>query len=142
MNTYESRQKQLFRSQDDVYAVLSDLRHLERYWTAVPEQHKSKVQDLKIEQDAISFSVSPVGKVVLRLVDSEAPKMLKFGADNFPIQFNFWIQLVGVSDSDTRMKLTLKADIPLMLRPMVGSKLDDGIERVADMMAQAINAGM
>lgn len=142
MKTYESRQKQLFRSQTDVYAMLSDLRHLERYWAAVPEEHKSKVQDLVIEQDSISFSVSPVGKVVLRMVDKEVPKMLKFGADNFPIQFNFWIQLVGVSDVDTRMKLTLKADIPLMLRPMVGNKLDDGIERVAEMMAQAINAGI
>ena len=65
--------------------------------------------------------------------------MLKFGADNFPIQFNFWIQFVGVAEYDTRMKLTLKADIPLMLRPMIGNKLDDGIERMADMIAMIVN---
>ena len=65
--------------------------------------------------------------------------MLKFGADNFPIQFNFWIQLVGVAEYDTRMKLTLKADIPFMLKPMIGNKLDDGIERMADMIAMIVN---
>jgi hypothetical protein len=80
-----------------------------------------------------------LGEVVLRIVDYETPKMLKFGADNFPIQFNFWIQLVGVADYDTRMKLTLKADIPVMLKPMIGNKLDEGIERMADMIAMIVN---
>jgi hypothetical protein len=37
------------------------------------------------------------------------------------------------------MKLTLKADIPFMLKPMIGNKLDDGIERMADMIAMIVN---
>lgn len=140
MKTYESSQKQLFRSQEEVYGLLSDLRHLESYLAAVPEEHRAKLDDLRLEEDAVSFSVSPIGRVVLKVVDREIPKMLKFGAENFPIEFNFWIQLVGVSEGDTRMKLTLKTDIPMMLRPMIGNKLDEGIERVADAIAMAVNA--
>ena len=129
MNTYESKQKQLFKPQAEVYAMLSD----------VPADHKEKIKDMKFTTDSVSFKVDMLGEVVLRIVDYETPKMLKFGADNFPIQFNFWIQLVGVSDYDTRMKLTLKADIPFMLKPMIGNKLDDGIERMADMIAMIVN---
>lgn len=139
MNTYESKQKQLLKSQEQVFDMLADMRKLKKYADALPEEHKSKVKDLEFEQDTISFSVQPVGRVVLRIVDREVPKMLKFGADNFPITFNFWIQLVGVSEYDTRMKLTLKADIPFMLKPMIGNKLDMGIEQMADMIATIVN---
>ncbi|MFI3298057.1 MAG: SRPBCC family protein [bacterium] len=139
MKTYESNQKQLLRPQQDIYAQLSDLRRLEVMFANIPAEHKEKLQDISFEEDAISFTVSPLGKVMIRIIDREEPKMLKFGADNFPIQFNFWIQLHGVAESDTRMKLTLKADIPMMLRPMIGNKLDDGINRVADAIAMAIN---
>lgn len=139
MNTYESKQKQLFKPQNQIFDMLSDMRKLQKYAEALPAEHKEKVKDMAFEQDSISFSVQPVGKVVLRIVDRETPKMLKFGADNFPIQFNFWIQLVGVSEADTRMKLTLKADIPFMLKPMIGNKLDTGIEQIADMITTIIN---
>lgn len=139
MKTYESKQKQIFRSQEQVYETMSDLSKLEQYAAALPEEHRSKLQDLAFTSDSISFSVQPIGRVVLRIVEREKPKVLKFGADNFPIPFNFWIQFVGVSERDTRMKLTLKADIPLMLRPMVGNKLDDGIEKMADMITMVLN---
>jgi hypothetical protein len=139
MNTYESKQKQLFKPQAEIYAMLSDLTQLEKYAAALPAEHKDKIKDLSFTPDSVSFTIDPIGQVILRIVDYETPKMLKFGADNFPIQFNFWIQLVGVADYDTRMKLTLKADIPFMLKPMIGNKLDDGIERMADMIAMIVN---
>ena len=139
MNTYESSQKQLFSSQEAIYQKISNLENLQSLWNNVPKEHKDKIKDMTFTHDTVSFSVSPVGLVTLRIVDAQEPKMVKFGADNFPIQFNFWVQLVGVSDTDTRMKLTLKADIPLMVKPMIGNKLEKGIEQIADVMAQYIN---
>ena len=139
MNTYESKQKQLFKPQAEVYAMMSDLTQLEKYAAALPAEHKEKIKDIRFTTDSVAFTVDMLGEVVVRIVDREEPKMLKFGADNFPIQFNFWIQFVGVAEYDTRMKLTLKADIPFMLKPMVGNKLDDGIERMADMIAMIVN---
>ena len=34
------------------------------------------------------------------------------------------------------MKLTLKADIPFMLKGMVSGPLEDGLEKIADALAQ------
>jgi hypothetical protein len=34
------------------------------------------------------------------------------------------------------MKLTLKADIPFMLKGMVSGPLQDGLEKIADALAQ------
>ena len=34
------------------------------------------------------------------------------------------------------MKVTVKADIPIMLKGMVAGPLQDGIEKIADVLAQ------
>ena len=50
-----------------------------------------------------------------------------------------WIQLKEISDVETRMKLTIKADIPFFLKPMIGDKLEKGIDEIANAIALAIN---
>ena len=52
------------------------------------------------------------------------------------MQANFWIQLKEVSPADTRIKLTVKADIPMMFKFMVDKKLKTGLDQAADMLAQ------
>lgn len=139
MTEYKSKQKQILRPVEEVYARVADLKALEDKFRAVPRQGMPEIKDLAFTPDTISFRVDPVGEVVLRIVDREAPKTIKFGADNFPIQFNLWIQFKAVAEADTRMLITLKADIPLMLRPMIGNKLETGIEQFADRLAEMLS---
>lgn len=135
MEKYESSQKQILRCQEKAYEKLCNLRNIEKY---VPKDasilEQAKLEDIEFGQDYISFKANMVGKVTLRIVDRESPKMVKFGVEGVPVAANLWVQLVGVAEADTRMKLTVKADIPLMLRPMVGNKLKDGVEKLADIL--------
>ena len=41
-----------------------------------------------------------------------------------------------VAPGDTRIKLTLKADIPMMFKMMIGSKLQTGLDQASEMMAK------
>lgn len=135
MEKYESSQKQILKSQEAAYERLCDLKNFEKNLPAndaIKEQ--LKLEELEFGNDYIAFKVSMVGRLVLRIIDREAPKMLKFGIEGAPVAMNMWIQLVGVSENDTRMKMTIKADIPLMLKPMIGNKLNEGIERLADVV--------
>lgn len=137
MKKYESSQKQILKNREQIYNQLSDLRNLEAYKDRMPQD---KVKNLTFTEDCISMDVDPVGNVELKIIDREAPKVIKFAAGNIPVDLNLWIQLVSVDQEDTRMKVTIKADIPLMLRPMVGNKLDKAADQVADMIAQLLNA--
>ena len=141
MEKYESSQKQILRGQERSYEKLCDLRNVEKY---VPKDasilEQAKLEDIEFGQDYISFKASMVGKVTLRIIDRESPKMVKFGVEGVPVAANLWVQLVGVAEADTRMKLTVKADIPLMLRPMVGNKLKDGVEKLADLLKFMLEA--
>ena len=141
MEKYESSQKQILKSQDRTYEKLCDLRNLEKYCPKDAETMKQvEMDDIEFGQEYISFKVKMVGKVSLRIIDRESPKMVKFGVEGLPVSANLWVQLVGVSETDTRMKLTVKADIPLMLKPMLNSKLKEGIERVADVLKFMLEA--
>ena len=134
METYESKITRANANVDDVYGVLSDLRNLDRVKDLIPED---KVSDIETTEDSIRFKVNGMGqKVCVRIVEREENKTLKFALENLPLTANFYIQTKQVADHDTRLKLTIKADIPMMFRMMLGGKLQQGLDNAADMMAQ------
>ena len=114
MNTYESKQKQLFVSQIEAYNKLSDLKNIEPYVSAIKQQFQDKIQDISIDSNYISLSVENIN-VVFKIIDREEYKTIKFAVDNIPLSANMWIQLKEISEMETRMKLTIKADIPFFL---------------------------
>lgn len=132
METYVSEVKTIYASSEAIFNKLSDLSNLEKVKDRIPQD---KIQDLQFDRDTCSFSISPVGKVEISIIEREEFKTIKFGSTQSPMAFNLWIQLVEVSNTDTKMRVTLKADIPFLLKPMVGSKLKDGINRIADALA-------
>lgn len=133
MKTFESSVKQVPYSQEAVYRTISDLTNLERVRDRVPED---KLKDFSFDRDSVSVSVSPVGKITLKIVDREEPKCVKFEATQSPMPFNLWIQVLPVNETTSKMKVTVKADIPFMLAGMVSGPIQDGVEKIADALAQ------
>lgn len=131
---YESKVESIPASASEVYSVLSNLSNLERVRDLIPQD---KVQELEITEDYIRMKVDGLGqKIVIRIVDRIENDTIKFGADNIPMQVNFWIQLKEVSAVDTRIRLTLKADIPFMFKMMLEKKLQQGLDDAALMLTQ------
>ena len=129
---FESSIKQIPYPQQAVYNMLSDLTNIERVKDRVPED---KLKDLSFDKDSISISVPPVGAVSMRIIEREEPKTIKFESANSPMPFNFWIQLLPVNETESKMRLTIKADIPFMLKGMVTKPLQEGIEKIAEALA-------
>jgi len=44
--------------------------------------------------------------------------------------------VLPVTEESSKMKVTVKADIPLMLRGMVSGPIQDGVEKIAEALAQ------
>ena len=132
MAQFESSVKHVPYPQENVYRNISDLSNLERIRDRVPTD---KIDDFSFDSDAVSVSMPPVGKVTLRIVDREEPKCVKFESVQSPIPFNLWIQVLPVDAENSKMKVTVKADIPLVLRAMLSSPLQDGVEKVAEALS-------
>ena len=80
----------------------------------------------------MSVSVPPIGSVLLRIVERDEPKTIKFETEQSPIPFNLWIQLVAASETTTKMKLTAKAEINPFFRGLIAGPLQEGLEKIAD----------
>jgi hypothetical protein len=133
MTKFESSSKQIPYAVEDVYRNISDLSNLERVRDRVPQD---KLQDFEFDSDSVQVSVAPVGTIKLRIVEREENKCVKFEAEQTPIPFNLWIQVLPVTESASKMKVTVKADIPFMLKGMVAGPLQDGVEKIADVLSQ------
>ena len=138
MTTYESDVKTISSSEEVVFNVLSDLNNLQKI--ANNPAMNDKMKDLHFDVDSCSFTVDPVGKVSFRIIEREPFKTIKLQAENSPVEVIAWIQLKQVAENDTRLKLTLKAEIPTMIKMMVDKKLKEGINMIADMLAKALNS--
>jgi len=131
---YESKIQSIPAPVDKVYPVLSNMMNLERVRDLIPAD---KVQEMDITEDAVKFKVDGLAqKVTIRIVDKIENDTIKFGLDNMPVAGNFWIQLKEVAPNDTRVKLTVKADIPVFFRMMIEKKLQQGLDDAAVMLTQ------
>lgn len=131
---YESKITSAPFPAEQIYRVISNLQNIERVRDMIPQD---KVQEMEIEPDRIRMKVDGLAqKITIAIVDRIENDTVKFGAEGIPMEANFWIQLKELAPNDTRLKLTLKADIPMMFKMMIGSKLQTGLDQAAEMLAK------
>lgn len=129
---FESSIKQVAYPQEKVYAMLSDLNNINRVKGQIPQD---KLEDLEFDSDSVTVSAPMVGKIKMNIVEREEPKCIKFETELSPVPFNLWIQILPMTETTSKMKLTLKADLNPFIRGMVSKPLTEGIEKIADMLA-------
>ena len=132
MSKFESSIKEIPYPVENVYRNISDLSNLEKVRDRIPED---KVQDFSFDSESVSVNVAPVGELKLRICEREENRCVKFETVQSPLPFNVWVQVLPVTETTSKMKVTVKADIPFMLKGMVSGPLQDGVEKIADALA-------
>ncbi len=133
MSKYESSVKEIPYSQEAVYRHISDLNNLERVRDHIPTD---KVQGFTFDRDSVSVNAPMVGQIAVQIVEREEPKCVKFGSQQSPVPFNVWIQVLPVDEQTSKMKLTVDADIPFLLKGMISGPLQEGLEKIADALSK------
>lgn len=140
MTTYESDIKTISSNEEVVFGILSDLNNLSKLQEN--PALNDKVKNLTFDTDSCSFTVEPVGKVGFRIIEREPFKTIKLKSENSPVELNLWIQLKQVDELQTAMKLTLKAELPTMIKMIVDKKLKEGINAIADLLAKTLSKAL
>ena len=133
MSKFESSVKQIPYPVENVYRNISDLSNLEKVRDRIPQD---KVQDFTFDSESVSVNVAPVGALKLRICDREENRCVKFETEQSPLPFNVWVQVLPVDENSSKMKVTVKADIPFMLKGMISGPLQDGVEKIAEALSQ------
>ena len=131
---YESKIGQIAANDAAVFTVLSNLENINRFRDVIPQD---KIKDLEISSDRIRFKVDGLGqKIAIAIVEKEEYKLVKYGAESLPIPLNVWIQLKQVAEMDTRIRITIKTDMPAMFKMMFDKKIQQGLDQAIDMLCQ------
>lgn len=134
---FESSVKMIEAPQQKVYETLSDLSRLEQMKDRLRDHvDNDKLDGFSFDHDTMTAQVPPVGSITLRIVDREEPKTIKFETEQSPMPFNFWIQLLPLSDTSCKMKLTIKASLNPFIKGMISKPLSEALEKMADTIAQ------
>lgn len=132
MTKFESAVKVIPASQKAVYEKLSDLSNLEKVKDRLPQD---KVKNLSFDAETLSIEVPPVGKIVLQIVEKEPCKCIKFATTTSPLPFNLWIQIVPVTETECKMKLTIGMELNPSMKTMVQKPLQEGLEKMAETLS-------
>ena len=65
--------------------------------------------------------------------DWETPKTIKItGEGKIPFQLFAWIQVLPVTPYQSKIRITLHAELNMMMKMIVGKKLNDGVNKIAE----------
>ncbi len=132
MKEYISKQHQILRPVEQVYMLIS------RFDNLTPAL-QDKVEEWQATEDRCSFKAKGFN-VSLKMEERIENKHVKIVGDGgIPMDFAFWIQLHSVSPTDTRMRLVLHVELNMMMKMMIGSKLQGALDQIAEGMARAFN---
>ncbi len=132
MTKFESEIKTVFRDSETIFNKLTDLSNLEQVKDKFPQD---KLKNLEFDADSLRFTVDPVGKIGLRIVERVPNTTIKFKSEHAPIDFFVWIQLKEAAENDTKIKITLQAELNIFIKGMVSKPLQEAVNKLADLIA-------
>ncbi|WP_296258885.1 SRPBCC family protein [uncultured Phocaeicola sp.] len=137
MVQFESSVKHVPYTQERIYTKLADLNNLASVRERLDElksKFPGKVEDLSFDQDSLTLKVQGIS-LTLRIIEREPMKCIKFEGDRTPLPMNLWIQVLPVSDAEAKMKVTIRAEVNAFMKAMVSKPLQEGVEKLADILA-------
>ncbi len=130
MTSFESEIKKSAFSDEKIFSFISNFNN---FGSLIPQD---KVKDWQSTEDTCKFLVDGIGQAGLKIIDKEPFKTVKYTADGkVPFNFYLWIQLKQVAEDDTRIKLTIKADLNPMMKMMVGKHVKKFLNMLGDAIA-------
>lgn len=132
MTEFVSDVKIIPYSNTEVFRVLSDLSKLESLKSRIPND---TLRDFSFDSDIVSFKVDPIGKVSFLVEEREPDKLIKFKSEKLPFDIFIWIQLVSKAENDTRLRLTLRADLNPFIRGMAEKPIREVVDKISEALA-------
>lgn len=128
-----SKTGKLLKKDEEVYQFLSDFRNFESF---IPAEH---MQEFKAEENQCSFKVQGF-VIALHVVEKEPHKLLKVQSlGGNPVPFTMWVQLKSMEEMDTRVRVTMEAELNAMMKMVVGKQLQKAADAMVDHMEMYFN---
>ena len=152
LTKYESSVKTIPYSCGVVYSQLADMNNMSkvREFFSDPERRESIAEQIpadKLQQiedtlnkmtfdtDNVSVDAPMMGRVGLKVVEREEPKLVKFESQGAPVSACLWIQLLPQGENSCKIRITLGASLNFFIKGMADKYAPTAVERMAAVLA-------
>lgn len=133
MTKYSGKPAIVAQPQQQIFDKVSNLSSFQERLDSMPQEVKDRLGDVKFTDDKIIINAPAVGQLVFAVTEKVAPEMLKLSADNSPVPFFITLHFEPETEATTKVNSDLEVEIPMMLRPMVGGKLQEAADKFSEM---------
>lgn len=123
--------------QDALYQRMSDLSDIRARMDSAPEDLKAKLGTVNFpDAETLAFTAPGVGEMKFRIIDRTPCSLVRFLCDTGMMPIHVDIQLAPAGADATDVCASIEADIPAMLRPLIGGKLQEAADKFGEMFGQ------
>lgn len=151
VSKFESEVKIIPQVQQVVYDRFADLNNLaslkerlndpEVQAKLAEEVPADKLGDLRSYTEGMTFDTdsltiaSPLGQITLRIVERDQPKCIKFASEGAPVQLYVWVQLLPHGEMESKMRVTVGAEVNFFMKGMVAKPLQQAADGLANILS-------
>lgn len=128
---YESKQQTIARSAEQIFAVVSKFSN----FTPIL---KDKVEDWSADDDSCSFKAQGFS-LALSITERKEFELIKIETTSSPMPFCFLLQLSSIAPYQTNIEVVMDVELNGMLKMMVGNKLQQVVDTIAEQIAGGFN---
>lgn len=140
MAKYSGKSVVVARPICELYDKLSNLSSFQQRIDELPEEAKAKLGEVRFTENKIIINAPGVGEITFAIAECVAPTLIRLTAENSPVPFNILMNFKEVSTEETEVRTDLDVDIPAMLRPLVGGKMQEAADKFSEMFANLFGA--
>lgn len=135
MAKYKGKAVDVNQPATDVYNKISNLESYQQRLEQLPPELREKLGDVQFTDDSIIITAQPVGNIVFKITEKAEPEHVRLEAQQSPVPFAIIIHLDDNGNGTTKITPELNVDIPPMLKPMVGGKLQEAADKFGDLIS-------
>lgn len=133
MSTYSGKSVTLPRPIEEIYAKVSDLTQYRPLIDQLPEEQKAKMQGVEFDGECVRMNAPSIGQLAFKITERTAPGHVGFSAEGSPVPLKLSLDLASVDESSTSITPKIDIDIPAMLRPFIGGKIQEAADKFGDL---------
>ena len=134
MSIYKGKPAEVNQPIEQVYSKISNIGAYQDKLESLPAEAREKLGDVRFTDDAIIINTAPVGEICFAVTERHEPNLVRLAAKQSQVPFGIAIHLEATSPEATRISSEIDVDIPAMLRPMVGGKLQEAADKFSELI--------
>ena len=134
MTSYKSKSIEISTNIEQLFDKLSNLEALGAQLDSLPADQLAKIGSVRFENNQFIIATPQMGEIAFAIIDKHHPDKIVFGTPAAPLPLELVVNLEKVDENSTKVSTAFSVEIPAILRPMLGPKLQEAADKFGEMI--------